>query len=360
MTFQATCPACNKRFRVPHDHKQWHCKVCDALLELSPLEDSASESAPTTKAEARRAKAALHGAFKPLESLRSYLIFVLILHALSLLLALGSLALARDIDLAQEAGTLGGLVVEIALLAIVLRQLYRQPLPAALLLAILGTVGFLLELLTSAGAAFGGTPQQIVALLFVLFYWYVVRRAAVFTRLARERPEFALAKKMHAEGERSEGSAARARRERLGIVKVVGGLFALILLVGAGLYAKRYHDLVQRRSSSALPDPKTPPDEVIDAFFAAWNARDIEGLADAGAEGRHAKWVRSFEAIGTRYGWGEAWPKASESAYIVDGRRASVEFDTEAGVLPFNLRYTEAERWELSSISFQNVKGWKD
>ena len=30
----ATCPDCQKRFRVPHDRKDWNCKTCDAVLEI--------------------------------------------------------------------------------------------------------------------------------------------------------------------------------------------------------------------------------------------------------------------------------------------------------------------------------------
>ena len=399
MPFQATCLDCSKRFRVPHDQKTWTCKACGGELELAELEQQAGVECGQCGAELdpeqhfcpdcgapsgggeqhvakrvdrdeRRANAAVHHGVRALKSLSIYLKVGLFFDVLTLIFLVGVLLFADAPITALQIGILVFVAVEVGLLAYIIRQLLRRPFPAALTIALLRTVSLFLGFFAMEGSFSGRLLRLTIPILFTALMWHITQLAARITKLMNENPELRALKLMRGEspgGELSDETTSRrkrrARRQSFGTVKTVVGFVGILMLVLVGLQSRHFlGPMISNlfKSTPAEVVPERAPDGLVADFRHAWNNQNFEGMASFGKPRLQAKWIRSFERLDKRYGWQGEWPEIFDQAVELDGTRARVEYDTEAGILPVSMGYSGEEGWHVRSISFKQVQYWKD
>ncbi len=389
MALFASCPDCQKRFRVPHDQKAWHCKVCNAVLEFEdsvPDEDQETEGAcpecdapiapgdhfcdvcgaslgggeeqvtKRKKSESVDAGVQMRSARKSIDGLRGLLRVVLVLRILGVLGAVLFVFAALspfsgDMGLAVLFLALVGL--DLGLLILVLNQLTKRPFPAALALASLATLTLVLNVFTSDAEGGLLVVQLVAGAIFPAFFWYVTVKAAKLSRLAEDFPDLFLSRRMRGEHEarRSRGSGGSvSQRSRERIQRDKRPPYVVLSVLGAVLVGVITYGLLNRPSS---------PEEVVVRLGVAWNEKDITTMATFVPAESRAKWARQLERIPEIYDWGEEWPAITEYVYEVDEEVVQVKFLTEAGTLPFRMRWTREDGWLMYQMSFKDVKDWK-
>ncbi|MFT4540439.1 MAG: hypothetical protein ACI835_002890 [Planctomycetota bacterium] len=381
MPLPATCPECHKRFRVPHDRKEWKCKDCDVVLELeaedevscpecdAPIEAGAhfcegcgaslgggdEKAAKRKKAEEVDAGVQMREARKVIVRLQRWLSVVLVFRILGLASAIFVVFAALSPtggDMGLAVLVLGLVGLDLGLLILVRSQLSKRPFPAALTLASIATLTLLLNVFTLEAEGLALLISLGIVALFPAFYWYVVLKAAMLTRLAEEFPDLFLSKRMRGEHDHrtsgGRGSVNQHSRERIKrdrkppyvILSVLGVLLITVIVYG----------LMNRPSS---------PEEVLDSISQAWNEKDFNAVSNFVASESREKWVRNLEKAPKIYDWGDDWPAVLEYSYEVDEDVVSVDFLTEAGSLPFKMRWSRESEWTLYQMSFRDVKDWK-
>ncbi len=398
MTLKATCPDCDKRYRIPHAEKQWHCKICKAVLvlneesvEIADQEDAhircpecdadnlqganfceecgaalgADQEMATARAmrDEEDSKQQMRAAMNTIRRFKLALKALLALNFIRMIRALLQVASALSpmgASMSEASINLASAGFSVVLLLILLHQLARNPFPAALVLASVETLILIITLII-----WDLTPVEMaivggISAIFPLFYWYVTFRAATLTRLAKENPDFFLSKQLSKPGKTKgrkrpssrtkpgptarEASQSRRRADAKPPYIAIGIVSAAVL--GVLVFA--------------LTNTPDSPEKTMDQIAQAWNERDLQSLADYVEDGNQEKWIQSLELLADKYNWGDDWPQIDEYAFDVRDTKVHAELNTEAGVVPFRLRWSKDAGWILYQMSFKDVKTWKE
>ncbi len=379
MPIKASCPNCAKRYRVPHASKEWRCKVCEEVLVLGEFEEVSSatqvclkcgfenaasahfceecgepfaandESAEKRKKSEKTAvNADMKAAIVSMRRFQNFLRVLLILRTIPLIQTIGTVINAQPssstgLDLALvELAVIG---FDVGLLVLVIYQLPRRPFPAALTLACVSTLYFAIILLSELS---GDGEFALAVFLYAIWpfvYWVVTAKAAALTRLAKENPDHSIAKRMRGELGKSGTSSRRRVASDSKPPYIALGVIASVVIgvVVVGLL---------NRPNDVEPE--------LDRILSAWNEKDFDTLSEYVKSSSRKKWTKSLSNVSVKYGWGEDWPEARAYKVAVAEKSVYVDLETEAGVVPFRLKWSDDNGWRLSSMSFADVKDWKE
>jgi len=368
MSHRGVCPKCAKKYRVPHDRREWRCKECDVALELEPrepdgracpacgvevgendryCEECGARLAPGEDAagddahapgEKRAAASEMRKAEQRVRLIRAVFVANLLLLGFTFVL----LFFADEVPLVPV--VLVGAILALCLFG--LTQLRRRPFPVTLALALLDTLALVLGLLQG--------QVSFLAILKTAGFWVITYQAARLTALAREFPELYAAKRMRGEHlthergrpgalSRKHRGTGRARRDwkALAMTAVV----AVVLVAGGTFYF----------AEEGPPDPGPS----LERFRVAWNEGHVGELAGFSRSENQAKRERSFSNALESYEWGARFPNAETVSWEErDGSTIEVLLHTIAGDAPMRFQW-ERDRWVMTSLSFSGVKDWR-
>ena len=401
MSLRATCHPCSKAYNVPHDRKQWRCKVCDSVLELDAVEPALEES----EARACHDCGALNfgeGAFceecgepldegeglspsltpkeaaiemrKSMKRVRRLKTFIGINLVFALLVTLGLIGL-----IVRHAENLtGGEIAIIAVLRLIVlglsyaayHYLDRKPFPIVVALAALKTLDTVWEFIDSG-------PWIVTAVWAALLWWLAVD-AAQLSRLAKEHPDLYLARRMR--GEHITHKAGRGRRahstdREIGAVRtrasgrgkaetnwwVLGGVLATVagLIVAVVMVTSKGSGSQGGSSKTVLAAPTVSPRAATEAFRTAWNSHSIDALANLTKESLREKMRASLAGLGDRYDWGPHFPQLDAAKFSEPkSGNVRVTFPSEAGEFPVRFTFEDGA-WLVRSIKTSPLKNWR-
>ncbi len=386
MPHVATCPECNKRFRVADPAKTYRCKNCQVDLIVQPKEpepesgegesdqgeaDDAPKKRPSRSSRResndggddasadRKARSAARKELAKLDWLRVALLLLLGLAVIEFLFNL--IRLGDDGQLLNDgeplptwAKAFGIAVTSIPLVLYFmawksLGQRNGKPLLWVLALAFISTVIFVVErmygpmlsLFTVIDFFFwdisnGKFPRGVSRGIFTLGLWYCAIVASRIERIRKENPS-AFAEEIE------HGSATQSLRRRDRTAKqgnhrlqlIIAGLLTLIA-VGGFLAWK-----------SSQP---SNPEGTVEDFREAWNLSDQDALSSLARPSKKSKWERTFKRFPRKYEWDSGFPKLGD--FIISQRSAttcSVAFDGEEGGMDIYLTWLNG-RWTLTGL----------
>jgi hypothetical protein len=317
------------------------------------LGEDEEQEAARRELDSKDARDEMRRAQKSVKRLRGFLMVVVAIRVFFLVLAIISVLAASTPlggSLLPSLLQLGYLGFEVCLLLFVIHQLPHRPFAAALTLAVTSTLFLVLGLW---GSGLEGTTLAIAAgirAIWPIVFWIVTARAAALTRLADEHPDLFLSRRMRGERPRAGESGSVASRSLRRTKQDSRPPWIAMGIVAAAVVGVIAVALVNRPAS---------PEETLDTIAAAWNARDFDTLADYAKGESREEWIDTMNDVPEFYGWGEAWPRADAYTWEVVDERVRAELQTEAGVVPFRLRWSKKEGWVLFAMSFRDVKDWK-
>lgn len=337
---RAACADCGKTFSVPDASKSYVCKACGGRVTVARAVGPTQPLGEAPRSEDRReANAELQGALRSVRWLR-------VIYALGAVLygGLSALLLASMARMPERSGALASFVgfgIALTILcAVGFRQVRMQPFAWAVAIAAVATASLVLQF------ALGDLSPLSLGLRggFVTLLWSMVVPAVGVRRHIEAHPDLYVAHSLHGTRPGRHEAPERAlerfeeARRRTARGSVVWALGIALALGGALAWTWMKH------RGAALS-------ERMQAFAAAWDARDTQALASLYPPEHRDSAARSIARVVERRVWGESWPTLLDATQLGGGDAGTtVTFRVEGDALVTRWRYEGNLGWCLTSL----------
>jgi hypothetical protein len=400
MSLLARCADCAKTYRVPHDRKEWHCKQCQAVLEIesaagepsfgepefegracpdcgalafgdeafcvecgADLHATAEESARATKKDRRQAAGEMRRVFQRLERLKTFLAINYWLSWLGALL-LPLVFLSDDFTTNLKVLTVAIVAITIGLAWAGLKYVDIHPFPVVMTLAGFETLEAIWNFSNSEGWLFSAIWAAVL--------WILAVDAAQITRLSKQYPDLYHSRRLRGEHLKAsrvdnpstavrERALVRERERKTRRRRAIGiGVVLALLLAAAPIIQVMDRGNRARRSDTFANRPDLPaPDEVIERFRVSWNAGDVAGMVAITKSSSMREMEHKLQSLGELYDWGTHFPPL-ERAYWDAPRSSMLNVDYVTPVSDLPVRFVvEDGAWVLYAVGTRAIKDWR-